>query len=172
MDSFFGIGAPELVLILVIAGIVMGPERIAHIARWFGKTTAQLQMISRSFVAQLNQELDGVDDDGALRDALGEMQALRQELETLKGEFVSVTNAAAEEGQEALQEIKDAPKSIMPPSLRSSDVTSEQNGTAETAVSTNSANGSNGNGEKSTTPPPSFGSSQQFAHPLRNSRRP
>ena len=29
MDSFFGIGLPEFVLILLIASVVMGPERIA-----------------------------------------------------------------------------------------------------------------------------------------------
>lgn len=152
MDSFFGIGAPELILILIIAGVVMGPERIAHIARWLGKTTAQLQMISRSFVAQLNQELDGIDDGGALKDALGEMQALRQELETLKGEFVSVTNRATKEGQDAIQEIKDASNSILPPSLASTDSSkTEQNGTPDTAVSNNN----NGNGNNTAPPPPS-----------------
>jgi len=60
MDSFFGIGAPELILILVIAGLVMGPERIGRTARWLGRTTAQLQGISRSFMRQLNADLDGI----------------------------------------------------------------------------------------------------------------
>ena len=58
MDSFFGIGAPELVLILIIASMVMGPKRIGQTARWLGRTTAQLQNISRSFIRQLNAELD------------------------------------------------------------------------------------------------------------------
>ena len=148
MDSFFGIGAPELILILIIAGVVMGPERIAHIARWLGKTTAQLQNISRAFMHQLTQELDGVDDDGALKDALGEMQALRQELETLKGELTATTTAVSQEGQEAIQDIKEVSNSILPPSLAS--VTQkETTDEADTAVS---ANG-NGHQTKETSSP-------------------
>ncbi len=50
MDSFFGIGLPEFVLILVIAGMVMGPERIVRMARSLGVVTARLQNISRSFL--------------------------------------------------------------------------------------------------------------------------
>ena len=136
MDSFFGIGAPELILILIIAGVVMGPERIAHIARWLGKTTAQLQNISRAFMHQLTQELDGVDDDGALKDALSEMQALRQELESLKGELTATTTAVTQEGQDAVREIKEASNSILPPSLTSI-TPKESNEEADTAVSVN-----------------------------------
>lgn len=149
MDSFFGIGAPELILILIIAGVVMGPERIVHIARWFGKTTAQLQSISRSFMRQLNQELDGVDDGGALKSALGEMKMLRQELEELKGEFVSVSKSAAKEGESALQDIKDIPNSILPASLaKVATPKNEQNGETETAVSDIN------NNDNGTTPAP------------------
>ncbi|MCP5098981.1 MAG: twin-arginine translocase subunit TatB, partial [Chloroflexi bacterium] len=62
MDSFFGIGFPELVTILILAGIVMGPARIGRVARWLGRTTAQLQTISRGFMRQLSAELESVDD--------------------------------------------------------------------------------------------------------------
>lgn len=150
MDSLFGIGGPELILILIIAGVVMGPERIAHIARWLGKTTAQLQNISRAFMHQLTQELDGIDDDGALKDALGEMQALRKELETLKGELTATTTAVSKEGQDAIQEIKEASNSILPPSLTAAPTTNKTNGDTEkdTAVSIN------GNGN-TTQPNPS-----------------
>ena len=93
---------PELIMILVIAGVVMGPERIAQIARWFGKTTAQLQNISRQFMRQLNQEIDGVDDSGALRDAMSEMQLLRQELVSLKAEFNETTQSVETETKDLL----------------------------------------------------------------------
>lgn len=115
MDNLFGIGMPELILILIIAGVVMGPERIGKAARWLGKTSAQLQLISRSFIRQLNNELDGVDDGRALREAIDEVQSLRQELQSLRQEFTSVTTAAAQEGKAALNEIEN---SIQPPSLK------------------------------------------------------
>ncbi len=110
MDSFFGIGLPELVLILVIAGIVMGPERIAHIARWMGKTTAQLQSISRAFVQQLHNEIDGIDDGEALKSAMAEMQSLRQELESLKSDFISSTTLPKDQNY-----VNEVPNSILPP---------------------------------------------------------
>ena len=114
MDSFFGIGLPELVLILVIAGVVMGPERIGRVARWLGKTTAQLQAISRGFVQQLQNEIDGIDDGEALKGAMNEVQALRQELESLRSEFTAVTGKTTRAGKEAINEIEN---SIRPPSL-------------------------------------------------------
>lgn len=116
MDNIFGIGMPELILILIIAGVVMGPERIGKVARWLGKTSAQLQLISRSFMRQLNNELDGLDDGRAMRDAMDEVKALRQELQSLRQEFTSVTTSVTEEGKKALDEIEN---SIQPPSLKS-----------------------------------------------------
>lgn len=115
MDNIFGIGMPELILILIIAGLVMGPERIGKVARWLGKTSAQLQIISRSFVRQLNNELDGLDDGHALREAMDEVKALRQELQSLRSEFTSVTAAATQEGKAAFEDIEN---SIQPPSLK------------------------------------------------------
>lgn len=131
MDNFFGIGLPELILILVIAGIVMGPERIGRVARWLGKTTAQLQVISRSFARQLNNELDGMDDGHALRDAMQEVQVLRQELQSLRSEFTAVTASVTAEGKTALDEIE---HSIRPPALKT--VTAKEDGTEEPAAVT------------------------------------
>lgn len=117
MDSIFGIGLPEFILVLLIAGVVMGPERIAHTARWLGKTTAQLQAISRGFVRQLTAELDGADN-GAFREALAEMQDLQRQVNELRSELndtvkgtVRETKKAVADGQEALNQ------SIKPPTL-------------------------------------------------------
>jgi Sec-independent protein translocase protein TatA len=131
MDNIFGIGLPELILILVIAGIVMGPERIGQAARWLGKMSAQLQLISRSFMRQLNNELDGLDDGRALREAMEEVQAIRQELRSLRSEFTTITHNAAAEGKAAMNEIE---HSIRPPSLKP--VEAKKGGT-ESAAPTN-----------------------------------
>ncbi len=114
MDSFFGIGLPELILILIVAGIVMGPERIGQTARWLGRTTAQLQKISRGFVRQLNQELDNSGDGKALRETMQELQQLRRELTDLRGEVTQTTRGAT---QVARQAFKDVENSIQPPTL-------------------------------------------------------
>ncbi len=89
MDSFFGIGAPELILILVIAGMVMGPERIGRTARWLGRTSSQLQSISRSFIRQLNSELDLDGESSEIKGAWNDMQDMRRQIEELKGELMT-----------------------------------------------------------------------------------
>ena len=118
MDSFFGIGAPELVLILIIAGLVMGPERIARSARWLGRTTAQLQNISRGFIRQLNAELD--DEKGELKGAWDDMQDLRRQIDELKGELSAVTGGAVKDANKMLADTKrDVERTIAPPKFTS-----------------------------------------------------
>lgn len=116
MDSFFGIGAPELILILFLAGIVLGPQRIRQVAYWLGKTTAQLQGIARGFSRQLNAELDAVDGGGELRDTMKEMQDLRRQMADLRREVTSIASVPFEESRRAVQESqKLSENSIRPP---------------------------------------------------------
>lgn len=118
MDSFFGIGFPELMLILIVAGVVMGPERIGQAARWLGRTTAQLQKISRGFMRQLNQELDSSGDGEAIKETMQELQQLRKELTALRGEVTQTTQDATRTGQKAIEDIQNSikPPNIIPPS--------------------------------------------------------
>lgn len=119
MDSFFGIGTPELILILLLAGIVMGPERIGKVARWLGKTTAQLQAISRQFVRQLNAELAAADQGEDLKGAMDDIKALQQQVSQLRNELKSTVVKPFEEGQAAIDEgkqtIHDAEKMLQEP---------------------------------------------------------
>ena len=118
MDSFFGIGAAELVVILFLAGLVMGPRRIRDVAFWLGKITAQLQSVSRRFTRQLNAELSSIDDDGDMKNAWSEVQDLRQQLADLKREITSVAIQPLLDGQKAVQEAKrTVDNTIRPPNL-------------------------------------------------------
>lgn len=120
MDSVFGIGAPEIVVILLLAGIVMGPHRIRQVALWLGKTTATLQSISRGFVRQLNAELDAVDGSGDLRGTMEEVKQLRQQVRDLRRELTSSTMSPINESKQILKESQQmVEQSIAPPSLKS-----------------------------------------------------
>lgn len=118
MDSVFGIGFPELVVILLLAGIVMGPQRIRQAARWLGMMTAKMQVISQAFTRQLNAELDAVDESGELRGALDDVQALRQQVEELRQELRSSTGGVVQEGREAWRQGQQWTQgTIQPPNL-------------------------------------------------------
>lgn len=108
MDSFFGIGAPELILILLLAGIVMGPERIGQVARWLGKTTAQLQAISRQFMRQLNAELTAADQGEELKGAMDDIKALQRQVKQLRDELRVTTTQPIKEGKAAIDETRKA----------------------------------------------------------------
>jgi Sec-independent protein translocase protein TatA len=109
MDSILGIGLPELIVVLLLAGLVMGPQRIRQVARTLGRITAQLQSISRQFARQLNAELDALDD-GDLRGSLQDLRALQDEVKSLRQELgqaprsvIAEGRAAVEEGRQALE---------------------------------------------------------------------
>ncbi|PID86145.1 MAG: hypothetical protein CSB13_04435 [Chloroflexi bacterium] len=107
MDSFFGIGIAELLVILFLAGIVMGPKRIRQVAFWLGKVTAKLQATSREFNRQLNAELSAIDEDGDIKEAWGEVQDLRKQLADLRSEIASVAAQPLAEGQKVMEEARD-----------------------------------------------------------------
>ncbi|MFZ0548277.1 MAG: hypothetical protein WAM60_22715 [Candidatus Promineifilaceae bacterium] len=120
MDSFFGIGFSELIVILVLAGLVMGPHRIRQVARTLGYWTAKLQTISREFARQLNAELDSLDD-GQMKSTMQEVRELQKEVQSLRKElnqvpraFIQETKDAAEEGR-ALVEGKRSYKPVSRP---------------------------------------------------------
>lgn len=120
MDSFFGIGLPEFVLILVIAGMVMGPERIVRMARTLGVVSARLQNISQSFFRQLGAELDSVDDTGALRSTAEELKLLKKQVADLRDEVFTLTGDVVTPRKAPKATNGAAGNSIMPPSLAAS----------------------------------------------------
>jgi len=61
-NSFFGIGMNELLIIFVIAAIVLGPERLAKVAREAGKHIRNLKAYFASLSGELKSELDILDE--------------------------------------------------------------------------------------------------------------
>lgn len=129
MDSLFNIGLPELIFILLLAGLVMGPERIRQVARWLGKVTAQTQAISRAFVRQLDSELDAVEK-GELKAAVSDIQSLQQEIEQLRRELRS---APAVLGRN-VQQTTDEARSVMNGSRQAAVTPADDAGDSEAAT--------------------------------------
>jgi Tat protein translocase TatB subunit len=53
----FGIGFPELVMILAVALVVLGPQRLPEVARMLGRAYAQLRRASEEFQHTIRQDL-------------------------------------------------------------------------------------------------------------------
>jgi sec-independent protein translocase protein TatA len=52
-----GIGLPELLLIMVLALLVLGPQRLPEVARLVGRAYAQLRRASEEFQNTIRQDL-------------------------------------------------------------------------------------------------------------------
>ncbi len=56
--DFFGLGFWEIVLILVIALIVLGPNKLPDVARTLGKTLRSLRKATSDFTTVLTKEMN------------------------------------------------------------------------------------------------------------------
>lgn len=60
--DIFGIGGNELIVILLLAAIVLGPERLARSAREIGKFVKNVKAYFSSLSSELKSELDVLDE--------------------------------------------------------------------------------------------------------------
>ena len=70
MDNIFGIGMNELIVIFLLAAIVLGPERLARVARQAGKLIRNLKAYFSSLSDELKSELDILDEIKKVKDDL------------------------------------------------------------------------------------------------------
>lgn len=62
MDGIFGIGGGELFVIVLLAAIVLGPERLARSAREIGKFVRNVKSYFSALSGELKAELDVLDE--------------------------------------------------------------------------------------------------------------
>jgi sec-independent protein translocase protein TatA len=59
--NIFGLGLPEIVVILVVALLIFGPKKLPEIGRSMGKALRGFQEASKEFENELKQEVQQLD---------------------------------------------------------------------------------------------------------------
>ncbi|XP_042044689.1 sec-independent protein translocase protein TATB, chloroplastic-like isoform X1 [Salvia splendens] len=114
--SLFGVGAPEVLVIGVVALLVFGPKGLAEVARNLGKTLRafqptirELQEVSREFKSTLEREigLDDIDTPVPKRSSTNTTQPEANiEPKTAEAPAESALNMKAEQFKGALSQLK------------------------------------------------------------------
>ena len=55
--NIFGIGLPEIAVIVVLALLIFGPKRLPQLGKTIGKTLKRLQTASKEFENEINKTL-------------------------------------------------------------------------------------------------------------------
>ncbi len=83
--NIFGIGLPEMALIMVVALLIFGPKKLPEIGRSLGKTIRSFQDASKEFETEFKKEAQKIEESVMMS---AELEASREE----KTEFVNKTN--------------------------------------------------------------------------------
>ena len=100
----FGIGIPEILVILVIALIVIGPEKLPEIAKMLGKTAAELKKVVDGVKTTIAEEQADIEKSADLP----KHASLDEEEERLKKDYEEIM------GEDESPEEKKAPSKKTP----------------------------------------------------------
>jgi sec-independent protein translocase protein TatA len=92
----FGIGLPELVVILVVALIVLGPQRLPEVARMLGRAYGQLRRASEEFQNTIRQDLAALE----RQEDANRNKAIAQEIRERCADVADVQTAIIQERDE------------------------------------------------------------------------
>ena len=92
----FGVGFPELVLIMVVALLVLGPQRLPEVARMLGRAYAQLRRVSEEFQNTIRQDLAALE----RQEDANRNKAVAQELRERFADIEDVHTAVIREHEE------------------------------------------------------------------------
>lgn len=77
--EFLNVGPWELIVVLIIAILVAGPQRMVEIARTLGRVSRQLRSLSGDFTTALQREIQAVEDE--VVQSAPDLGEVRQDLE-------------------------------------------------------------------------------------------
>lgn len=79
--NVFGIGLPEMVLILVIALLVFGPKKLPEVGRSLGKAIRGFQEASKEFESEFKREVDQLEESVKIKAELEDSKVIPEKSE-------------------------------------------------------------------------------------------
>jgi sec-independent protein translocase protein TatB len=122
----FGIGWTELIVIVLILLVVVGPKQLPHLLRKAGSIMAELRAASRELSNQISIEVEDLESPAELVRGIG-----RDALESVNAEYEDVRKADAELRRE-LDQLADpyapaAPEAALPAAPAATDQDQDRN---------------------------------------------
>jgi Tat protein translocase TatB subunit len=93
--DFLNVGPWELVVVLIIAILVAGPQRMLEIARSLGRVSRQLRSLSTEFTTALQSEIRAVEEEA--KQSAPELADARQDLQEALAEPTETQSDAGAE---------------------------------------------------------------------------
>jgi len=87
----FGIGMPELVIILVIALVVIGPQKLPEMARSLGKGLAEFKRASNDFRRNIEEEARATEE----KERIARENTAKEKAESEKAHETAASNVCA-----------------------------------------------------------------------------
>jgi len=105
--NMFGIGSTELIVILVVALILIGPQKLPELIKNLGKGISEVKKMSNDVKSTLDAEISAADEERKQKDDV-EREAARKKAEAEAME--KARQAEAEKQQASEEEVAKAPK--------------------------------------------------------------
>jgi sec-independent protein translocase protein TatB len=112
--EFFGVGPLELLVVLVIALIVVGPQRLPELAAQMGKFMRGLRRYTSQVTREFNETMQDLEKE--YDDLRGEWKTVGQGLDESTKAISSELEAAGAEASRALEDAKAAADEAAKPS--------------------------------------------------------
>lgn len=83
--DFLGIGWGEGALLLILALLIFGPEKLPQIARTVGRVSRQIRQVSTDFTREISREAEDIEAvrkelSQAVKESLPDIEAVRKEM--------------------------------------------------------------------------------------------
>ena len=126
----FGIGTTELLVILLVALVILGPKKLPQIARSLGKALGEFKRVSTDVKHKIDQEVDNLEREEKTQKAKSELLPEDYAAETSAADAATGTAAPAADA-DAADDTAEAANAEVEDSAAPAEATREQENPAE-----------------------------------------